>query len=220
MTLPNLPVGGVRRTRSLLSGGATEVAVTERLGNDTRFRFLKTHPSQYTRFSNSLGELLQHYMQTLGAYAEVHSRAEEGGEAKRQRQLEVNRRTYETAIVQLLEKAYQEAKAEGITAMRQRSANSAKNRVVYSTRRGGSRISAAGGRGVDAGRRSNFTRDQVVVLQEWFRANLDDPYPDPETKFELAKASGLSFKQVSNWFINARSRRLTAGEKKKLKRVY
>eukprot|EP00466_Bigelowiella_natans_P017933 jgi/Bigna1/135692/aug1.30_g10400 len=57
-------------------------------------------------------------------------------------------------------------------------------------------------------KRPNFNRAQVKILNNWFLSHLEDPYPTPNEKDLLGKVTGLSFKQVSNWFVNARSRRL------------
>lgn len=46
-----------------------------------------------------------------------------------------------------------------------------------------------------------------VILTRWFHANFEHPYPDDDDKEKLARASGLSVKQVSNWFINQRVRK-------------
>ena len=46
-----------------------------------------------------------------------------------------------------------------------------------------------------------------VVLTRWFHANFEHPYPEDEDKEKLARESGLSVKQVSNWFINQRVRK-------------
>lgn len=41
------------------------------------------------------------------------------------------------------------------------------------------------------------------MLREWY---LQDPYPNPAKKRELAQATGLTPIQVGNWFKNRRQR--------------
>eukprot|EP01083_Nonionella_stella_P154807 499286_1 len=61
-------------------------------------------------------------------------------------------------------------------------------------------------------RRENFQNvrlnwpEQVLILRSWLLLNLKHPYPGPSDKDELAKRAGLSYDQVSNWFVNARMR--------------
>ncbi|KAI6201028.1 Kvs-4 [Aphelenchoides besseyi] len=50
-------------------------------------------------------------------------------------------------------------------------------------------------------RRRNFPKKATRVLNEYFEAHMDDPYPSDETKEQLAKACN-----VSNWFGNKRIR--------------
>ena len=44
------------------------------------------------------------------------------------------------------------------------------------------------------------------VLRRWLFDHFESPYPTPADKEELARQSGYTPKQVSNWFINARVR--------------
>ena len=50
----------------------------------------------------------------------------------------------------------------------------------------------------------------ILILDNWFIHNIDCPYPTNEDKALLANETGLSFSQVTNWFLNRR-------RKKKLK---
>jgi hypothetical protein len=50
------------------------------------------------------------------------------------------------------------------------------------------------------------------LLREWY---LQDPYPDPSRKGELAQATGLAPTQVGNWFKNRRQRDRSAVAKNK-----
>lgn len=48
------------------------------------------------------------------------------------------------------------------------------------------------------------------LLREWY---LQDPYPNPTKKRELASATGLTPTQVGNWFKNRRQRDRAAAAK-------
>uniref|UniRef100_A0A0N4ZWE3 Homeobox domain-containing protein n=1 Tax=Parastrongyloides trichosuri TaxID=131310 RepID=A0A0N4ZWE3_PARTI len=50
------------------------------------------------------------------------------------------------------------------------------------------------------------------LLREWY---LQDPYPNPSKKKELANATGLTAMQVGNWFKNRRQRDRAAAAKNK-----
>ncbi|OCL13865.1 hypothetical protein AOQ84DRAFT_385114, partial [Glonium stellatum] len=45
-------------------------------------------------------------------------------------------------------------------------------------------------------------------LQAWLDANQHDPYPSAEVKKQLAQECGITEKQVTTWFTNARARQL------------
>ncbi|CAD7089273.1 unnamed protein product [Hermetia illucens] len=51
------------------------------------------------------------------------------------------------------------------------------------------------------------------LLREWY---LQDPYPNPTKKRELAKATGLNPTQVGNWFKNRRQRDRAAAAKNRM----
>ncbi|KAJ3108391.1 hypothetical protein HDU96_007542 [Phlyctochytrium bullatum] len=57
--------------------------------------------------------------------------------------------------------------------------------------------------------RPNFPPDVLKLLTGWLNANLGHPYPPQDVKQQLAKQTGLKLKQVNDWFINARRRRLS-----------
>lgn len=48
----------------------------------------------------------------------------------------------------------------------------------------------------------------VEILKQWMFApeHVDNPYPTEQEKVNLAAAAGITKKQVSNWFVNARKR--------------
>ena len=47
------------------------------------------------------------------------------------------------------------------------------------------------------------------VLMDWLKLHLDHPYPDDDEKAELVLASGATWQQLNNWFVNARRRSVT-----------
>merc|ERR1719192_1822156 len=61
---------------------------------------------------------------------------------------------------------------------------------------------------LDARRRErrNFSKTSQEILNEYFYANLANPYPSEEVKEELSRKCGISVQQVSNWFGNKRIR--------------
>lgn len=48
--------------------------------------------------------------------------------------------------------------------------------------------------------------ESVAVLRAWLFDHFLDPYPSDNEKLRLAVSTGLSRRQISNWFINARVR--------------
>lgn len=55
-------------------------------------------------------------------------------------------------------------------------------------------------------KRCNFPPETITILKEWLTNNKNDPYPTPQDKFELARRTNLTLKQIENWFVNARRR--------------
>lgn len=51
-------------------------------------------------------------------------------------------------------------------------------------------------------------------LQTWLMGNMSNPYPSRSTKLMLAQECGITEKQVSTWFTNARTRKLHGGSDK------
>ncbi|KAH8764363.1 hypothetical protein F5883DRAFT_497981 [Diaporthe sp. PMI_573] len=49
-------------------------------------------------------------------------------------------------------------------------------------------------------------RRSTKVLKEWFAAHSAHPYPSDQEKEELKERTGLSIRQISYWFVNARRR--------------
>lgn len=63
-----------------------------------------------------------------------------------------------------------------------------------------------------AGRNSKLPTSALNRLQAWLDANQDNPYPSSETKRLLAQECGITEKQVTTWFTNARARQLNSAE--------
>jgi len=55
-------------------------------------------------------------------------------------------------------------------------------------------------------KRRNFNKNSSEILNEYFYANLSNPYPTEEVKEELAKKCNITVSQVCNWFGNKRIR--------------
>ncbi|CAI6333863.1 unnamed protein product [Periconia digitata] len=60
-----------------------------------------------------------------------------------------------------------------------------------------------------AGRNSKLPLHALNCLQNWLSANQHNPYPSAETKRALAQECGITEKQVTTWFTNARARHLS-----------
>ncbi|KAF1996538.1 hypothetical protein P154DRAFT_579791 [Amniculicola lignicola CBS 123094] len=60
-----------------------------------------------------------------------------------------------------------------------------------------------------AGRNTKLPPHALTTLQAWLDAHSDNPYPDAETKQQLAQQCSITEKQVNTWFTNARARQLS-----------
>jgi hypothetical protein len=58
------------------------------------------------------------------------------------------------------------------------------------------------------GKNKHLPQETKTILMTWFLEHADKPYPDKQTKEELARKTNLTVKQVGSWFINQRSRAL------------
>lgn len=56
------------------------------------------------------------------------------------------------------------------------------------------------------GRRVKFNRRITDILTTWLLDHLNDPYPTPTEKTELARVTGLLPSQIQHWFTNIRKR--------------
>ncbi|KAF2634866.1 hypothetical protein P280DRAFT_523687 [Massarina eburnea CBS 473.64] len=63
-----------------------------------------------------------------------------------------------------------------------------------------------------AGRNSKLPPHALDCLQRWLDANRHNPYPTSETKQILAQECGITEKQVTTWFTNARARQLNSSD--------
>lgn len=57
-------------------------------------------------------------------------------------------------------------------------------------------------------KRCNLPKKTTKILIDWLNDNLNNPYPNSKEKFELIMKTGLTNQQLSNWFINARRRKI------------
>ncbi|KAI8333134.1 hypothetical protein BC941DRAFT_435184 [Chlamydoabsidia padenii] len=55
-------------------------------------------------------------------------------------------------------------------------------------------------------RRGNLPKAVTTILRDWLSDHKKHPYPTEEEKDTLARRTGLTLNQISNWFINARRR--------------
>ncbi len=52
--------------------------------------------------------------------------------------------------------------------------------------------------------KSKLPKKATDVLKTWFLNHIQNPYPSHEAKETLSKLTGLSKKQIQNWFTNSR----------------
>ncbi|PRP78214.1 irx-related [Planoprotostelium fungivorum] len=60
----------------------------------------------------------------------------------------------------------------------------------------------------------NSDNDKTAALQEWYNDHWDNPYPKLAEKEQLSIQSGLSIRQVSDWFCNERKNQGGARKRK------
>ncbi|KXS21746.1 hypothetical protein M427DRAFT_130462 [Gonapodya prolifera JEL478] len=58
------------------------------------------------------------------------------------------------------------------------------------------------------GRRPNFSKEQKAVMMSWLSTHKAHPFPTESEKLRFCDATGLSLRQINDWFINARRRYL------------
>ncbi|VEU22561.1 DEKNAAC103523 [Brettanomyces naardenensis] len=57
-------------------------------------------------------------------------------------------------------------------------------------------------------RRASLPKRTTAILLNWLNDNLDHPYPNSSEKADMLRMTGLTNQQLSNWFINARRRKI------------
>lgn len=63
--------------------------------------------------------------------------------------------------------------------------------------------------------RNNLPKETTYILLKWLNEHLKHPYPNSFEKTQLMMTTGLSQQQLSNWFINARRRKIKALRQRK-----
>lgn len=58
--------------------------------------------------------------------------------------------------------------------------------------------------------RNNLPKETTYILLKWLEEHLNHPYPNSFEKTQLMFSTGLNQQQLSNWFINARRRKIRA----------
>lgn len=80
----------------------------------------------------------------------------------------------------------------------------------------GSPAAATGARISRSRTRNNLPKETTLILLKWLNEHINHPYPNSFEKTRLMMATGLSQQQLSNWFINARRRKIKGLRLKKL----
>ena len=52
--------------------------------------------------------------------------------------------------------------------------------------------------------KSKLPRKATEILKKWFLNNINHPYPNMEVKNTLSQLTGLTKKQIQNWYTNCR----------------
>ncbi|VDM24081.1 unnamed protein product [Hydatigera taeniaeformis] len=66
---------------------------------------------------------------------------------------------------------------------------------------------------------SQLNPNAVAIMDEWYRAHLDRPYPNKEEKMRMAIAGDITETQVGSWFANRRNRSNNTRPKQNMKRL-
>ncbi|GMM35154.1 Cup9 protein [Saccharomycopsis crataegensis] len=78
-------------------------------------------------------------------------------------------------------------------------------------------MNGGGATGGKKKKRCNLPKKTTKILIDWLNDNLSNPYPNSKEKFELIVKTGLTNQQLSNWFINARRRKINNLRENQLK---
>ncbi|KAL0473494.1 homeobox KN domain-containing protein [Neurospora intermedia] len=84
-------------------------------------------------------------------------------------------------------------------------------RLHYAHPWGGHSDSAVSPRGGDGGknkRRGNLPKEVTEKLYAWLYGHLNHPYPTEDEKQKMMRETNMQMNQISNWFINARRRKV------------
>ncbi|CAN3372652.1 hypothetical protein DIRU0_C06282 [Diutina rugosa] len=63
--------------------------------------------------------------------------------------------------------------------------------------------------------RNNLPKETTYILLKWLNDHLNHPYPNSFEKNQLMMSTGLNQQQLSNWFINARRRKIKSMKEQK-----
>lgn len=63
--------------------------------------------------------------------------------------------------------------------------------------------------------RNNLPKETTYILLKWLNDHLNHPYPNSFEKNQLMMLTGLNQQQLSNWFINARRRKIKSMKEQK-----
>lgn len=63
--------------------------------------------------------------------------------------------------------------------------------------------------------RNNLPKETTYIFLKWLNDHLNHPYPNSFEKTQLMMTTGLNQQQLSNWFINARRRKIKLLRQKK-----
>jgi len=66
---------------------------------------------------------------------------------------------------------------------------------------------ATSSRGRPSISKPKLQKDSVAILETWFNANINNPYPSKEAKLVLMERSGLKQKQVESWMEKQRRKK-------------
>ncbi|KAJ4421417.1 homeodomain super [Neurospora sp. IMI 360204] len=71
-----------------------------------------------------------------------------------------------------------------------------------------SAVSPRGGDGGKNKRRGNLPKEVTEKLYAWLYGHLNHPYPTEDEKQKMMRETNMQMNQISNWFINARRRKV------------
>lgn len=67
---------------------------------------------------------------------------------------------------------------------------------------------------------SNQLKPEITsYLESWVKTHLEEPYPTIEEKMQIHHSTGLSLKQIENWMVNYRVRKLRYNKNTRTERI-